>query len=175
VGETGNNPANTRVDAGDASAVRAHYSGLSTAAVTSLYDINRDKRVDAGDFSGIRANYTGLGSSLVYLSAPLPAPAALNSGGSLGEDGALRAASALMRAGRPEAEKRALAAAAAAAVREAARAASLRESLLGRLLPTAAHLDDNLLDLLAMIQSRSVVAAFCSNSDFTFSNGTGSL
>jgi len=145
VGETGNNPANTRVDAGDASAVRAHYSGLGQVAVTSFYDINRDKRVDAGDFSAIRANYTGLGSSLVYLSAPPPAPAALKSGRVLGEESARPAGSGQMRA---------LAAARSAAVREAVRTVALRESLRGRLLPSGGHLEENLLDLLAQIKSR---------------------
>jgi len=154
VGETGNNPANTRVDAGDASAVRAHYSGLGQVVVTSLYDINRDQRVDAGDFSAIRASYTGLGASLVYLSAPPPAPAALASGRGLGEESARPVASDKARAGRLAAERRALAAAAAAAVREAVRAAALRESLRGRPLPRAGHLEENLLDLLAEIQGR---------------------
>jgi len=153
-GETGNNAANTRVDAGDASAVRAHYSGLDTVAVTSLYDINRDKRVDAGDFSGIRANYTGLGASLVYLVAPTPAPGALTSGRVLGEDNAVPAASDQTRAERLVAKRRAMAVASSAAAREAVRAVALRDSLRGRLLPSAAHLEENLLDLLARIERR---------------------
>jgi len=156
VGETGNNPANTRVDAGDASAVRAHYSGLSTVAVTSLYDINRDKRVDAGDFSAIRASYTGLGPSLIYLVAPPPAAMALTSVKVLDKDNNLPAASDLTVADHFEAESRLLARALAgtAASREEVQAVAMRDSLRGRLLPSAAHVEEDLLDLLARIQRR---------------------
>jgi len=168
VGETGNNPANTRVDAGDASAVRAHYSGLGTVAVTSRYDINRDKRVDAGDFSAIRANYTGLSPSLIFLAAPMPRPAGL---GGTPVEAMLRAAPDLAKppasllidllaanAGAAEvsdrATKRSLDMARGTAFPEAFRAVPLRASLLGGFLPPAAPVEHELLDLLARIQSR---------------------
>jgi len=184
VGETGNNPANTRVDAGDASAVRAHYSGLGTAGVTSLYDINRDKRVDAGDFSAIRANYTGLSASLIYLVAPPPYPAALSVGTPTIEPGelvGLRPPISRLETDTPliedglvcevpptacdlvppyveqrglSAQVRAMAMARVATSREAIRAAALQSKLVDRLLPSARHLEEELLDLLARIHRR---------------------
>jgi hypothetical protein len=70
IGETGNVATNTWVDAGDASAVQSHYSGLGNVPVTSPYDINRDKVVNAGDCSAVRSHYTGFGSTLILLAPP---------------------------------------------------------------------------------------------------------
>jgi len=155
VAETGNNPANARVDAGDASAVRAHYSSLGTVAVSSLYDINRDKRVDAGDFSAVRSNYTGLGPSLVYLAAPSPSPGALNAR-HLASIYRLMAKSYLTGAGRVLSQERSLTKALvdAAASHEDLGAIASQGSLPRVSSPMAAHVEEELLDLLARIQRR---------------------
>jgi hypothetical protein len=49
IGESGNSPGNTTVDSADELAARANRTGLGTAAITNLYDYNRDKRVDTAD------------------------------------------------------------------------------------------------------------------------------
>ncbi len=80
--ETGNNtsPFNTKVDAGDATAVRNSYTGLGSAAITSPYDVNRDKKVDAGDYTAVRNSYSLLNPTLFFLNAPAIPPSASSSG-----------------------------------------------------------------------------------------------
>jgi hypothetical protein len=59
IGETGNNAANAVVDLQDDLAARAHKTGFTPAAITNVYDFNRDRRVNATDELISRYNHSG--------------------------------------------------------------------------------------------------------------------
>ncbi len=59
IGETGDNPANARVDANDIARVRSNLSGFFTVGSESFYDFNRDGRVNATDIGIARNNLSG--------------------------------------------------------------------------------------------------------------------
>lgn len=62
VGETGDTPGNSAVNALDASRVTANYSGRNFVGITSLFDFDRDGKVTALDVSIVTANYSGRNS-----------------------------------------------------------------------------------------------------------------
>ena len=68
IGETGN-ASNTRVDSGDELAVRSHGTAAGGAAITNVYDFNRDKQVDAQDEMIARSHRSGL-SPLELITIP---------------------------------------------------------------------------------------------------------
>jgi hypothetical protein len=67
IGETGNSPTNTIVDATDELNVQNNHT--SAATLTNIYDINRDKVVDAADDLIVHNNYSG-SSPLILFTAP---------------------------------------------------------------------------------------------------------
>ena len=70
IGETGNVPGDTAVNALDTSAVINHYTGFSPAGISNPYDINRDNDVNAIDASLVINSYTGFGSLVLLSNAP---------------------------------------------------------------------------------------------------------
>jgi subtilisin family serine protease len=62
IGETGNIPGNTNVDAADQILTRTNFRGLSPAPIDFRYDYNRDKKVDAADQIIQQNNFSGLKS-----------------------------------------------------------------------------------------------------------------
>ncbi len=69
IGETGDNPSNTRVNLIDVGLTRSNQSGFSTVPITNNYDFNRDGRVNLIDVGLARANQTGF-TSLNLISPP---------------------------------------------------------------------------------------------------------
>jgi hypothetical protein len=59
IGETGDTPGSTVVNALDVSRVTANYSGRNFVGITSLFDFDRDGKVTALDVSIVTANYSG--------------------------------------------------------------------------------------------------------------------
>jgi hypothetical protein len=59
IGETGDTPGSTVVNALDVSRVTANYSGRNFVGSTSLFDFDRDGKVTALDVSIVTANYSG--------------------------------------------------------------------------------------------------------------------
>ena len=70
IGETGNVPGDTAVNALDTSAVINHYTGFSPAGISNPYDINRDNDVNAIDASLVINSYTGFSSLVLLSNAP---------------------------------------------------------------------------------------------------------
>jgi hypothetical protein len=68
IGESGNSAASAVVDVADEQAASAHRTGLGPAAITSLYDYNRDKRVDTAD--QLIARSQAGGPALQLIAAP---------------------------------------------------------------------------------------------------------
>ncbi len=75
IGESGDDPANGVVDADDELASRTHKTGFSMAAVTNLYDYNRDGKVNATDDLIARNNPSGA-TPLQLISLPTGSPPA---------------------------------------------------------------------------------------------------
>ena len=69
IGETGNDPTNAMVNAADQLGARYNKTGLLSAAITNVYDFNRDGHVDSTDELIARNNQSGL-NPLILLSAP---------------------------------------------------------------------------------------------------------
>jgi hypothetical protein len=59
IGETGNDPANARVNLADVGLARGNQTGLTLTDILNVYDINRDRRVNLIDVGLIRGNQTG--------------------------------------------------------------------------------------------------------------------
>ena len=71
VGDTGNNPADTYVDAADRLGCRANpHDWINRAPVTDAYDFNRDSEVNAADRLVARAHVKGFMMSLALITAP---------------------------------------------------------------------------------------------------------
>ncbi|MCA9126007.1 MAG: hypothetical protein KDB22_02940 [Planctomycetales bacterium] len=66
IGETGNMPGNTEVDAADATEIRGNLSGFMHVDANNNFDVNRDKRVNAIDHAIVQSAFTG-NNSLVLL------------------------------------------------------------------------------------------------------------
>ena len=62
VGETGNDPANARVNLQDVGATRANQTGFGSATIENDYDFNRDGRVNLADIAIVRQNQSGFSS-----------------------------------------------------------------------------------------------------------------
>ena len=67
IGDTGNSPTDAVVDAADV--IGAQNNHTAAAAITNLYDFNRDKVVDATDEQIAQENYSG-SSPLLLITAP---------------------------------------------------------------------------------------------------------
>jgi Concanavalin A-like lectin/glucanases superfamily len=75
IGETGNAPGNTSVDTADELATRSHGTAAAGAAITNVYDFNRDKQVDSQDELIARTHRSGL-RPLKLMTAPAGGSAA---------------------------------------------------------------------------------------------------
>ncbi|HET6252039.1 MAG TPA: LamG-like jellyroll fold domain-containing protein [Tepidisphaeraceae bacterium] len=69
IGETGNSTTNAQVTTADDLGARNNKTGLSSAAITNVYDFNRDGHVDTADELIARSNHSGL-SPLQLISIP---------------------------------------------------------------------------------------------------------
>ncbi len=75
IGETGNDPANTFVDAGDFVAVRDHPANfLNRAQPSNPYDFNHDSFVDGADLVITRDNPNNFLTAIKLISPPVSAP-----------------------------------------------------------------------------------------------------
>jgi hypothetical protein len=70
IGETGNSLADATVSGSDQLQIRLHSTAPLGAALTSIYDINRDKQVSGSDQLTCRINSTAPASSLKLISVP---------------------------------------------------------------------------------------------------------
>ncbi len=79
VGDTGDTPANAAVNGFDFAGVRDNPSGTGQMeAITSRFDLNRDRTVDGADLAIVRDHPTTFLTSLRLLAAPaIPAPVAI--------------------------------------------------------------------------------------------------
>jgi hypothetical protein len=83
IGETGDNPSNTRVNLIDVGATRANQTGFALATIENNYDFNRDRRVNLIDVGLARVNQTGF-TSLALIT---PGPSSRSAGsGLVGDD-----------------------------------------------------------------------------------------
>jgi len=85
IGETGNHPAEARVNSSDTTRIRNHFSRAGAAGIDSLYDLDRDGDVDAGDVTICRAHYSAF-TPLLPITPPAlsPSPAAPAAAGGWG-------------------------------------------------------------------------------------------
>jgi hypothetical protein len=74
IASTGNNPTSAAVTTADDLGARNNKTGLGSAAITNVYDFNRDGRVDTQDELIARSHHSGL-SPLQLITAPAAAPA----------------------------------------------------------------------------------------------------
>ena len=75
IGETGNDPTNTFVDAGDFVAVRDHPANfLNRAQPSNPYDFNHDSFVDGADLVITRDNPNNFLTAIKLISPPVSAP-----------------------------------------------------------------------------------------------------
>jgi hypothetical protein len=77
IGDTGNSATDATVDAADELATQTHHT--SAAAITNVYDFNRDKVVDATDEAIAHDHFSG-GSPLQLITVPANAGASLQNG-----------------------------------------------------------------------------------------------
>jgi hypothetical protein len=77
IGETGNDPAEGRVNSSDATRIRSHFVKAGGAGIDSLYDLNRDGDVDNADVTICRSHYSAFTPlRLITPPALAPSPAA---------------------------------------------------------------------------------------------------